>query len=233
MAYADDRLGRWRQIRDLINSGDADISHYPDSVYGCIQCVRDLIADGADVSHYDVDVRGMLLCIRDLLNTDSVDVSHYTSDQYGILQCIRDLVNISSDSISKYSSSMDNCLQAIIDFVTASGWPQSGKIVLSANSVVENSVNGATVGTASISGSYTGTPSWSITDATGTFEIDASTGEVTVLDNTDLDHSLHQTIAITVSVSGTTPAVSDLNTSITVTASSDNYLEYVPFLIAA
>jgi hypothetical protein len=90
-------------------------------------------------------------------------------------------------------------------------------LALSATSIAEASANNTTLGTASIVGSFSGTASWSITDATGTFQINSSTGVVTVLDNTDLVNATHPTIPVTISVSGVTPAPANLAVSIAVT----------------
>jgi hypothetical protein len=91
-------------------------------------------------------------------------------------------------------------------------------IALSATSIAEASANNTTLGTASIVGSFSGTASWSITDATGTFQINSSTGVVTVLDNTDLVNATHPTIPVTISVSGVTPAPAALAVNINVTS---------------
>lgn len=80
------------------------------------------------------------------------------------------------------------------------------RIALSNSTIAVGSANGTTLGTASITGGHvTGTPAWSLTDGTGTFQINSVTGVVTVLSNTDL--ASPGTIPITVSVSGVTPTV--------------------------
>lgn len=90
-------------------------------------------------------------------------------------------------------------------------------IFLSATSINENSTVGTTLGTASISGSYTGTPTWSLTNsASGTFAIDSSTGAVTVANNTALDYETNMTLQITISVAGVSPAVSSQDVTVTV-----------------
>lgn len=83
--------------------------------------------------------------------------------------------------------------------------PASGgvSIALSATTIASGSANGTTLGTASLTGKFTGTATWAITDATGTFQINSSTGVVTVLSNTQL--TAGNTIPITISETGTTP----------------------------
>lgn len=95
---------------------------------------------------------------------------------------------------------------------------RGNSIALSGSSIVENSANGTTLGTASISGASSGAPTWSLTDATGTFQINSSTGVVTVLSNTDLVHATHPTIPISISVSGVTPAPATVNINVNVTS---------------
>jgi hypothetical protein len=90
-------------------------------------------------------------------------------------------------------------------------------IVLSANTIEENSANSTVVGTATIVGAYTGTPTWGLTDASGTFEINSSTGVITVLDNTDLDFETNPTITVTITVADTTPDPSDYEVAIIIT----------------
>ena len=89
-------------------------------------------------------------------------------------------------------------------------------IVLSNTSIAQGSANGTTLGTASIAGHTTGTAAWSLTDGTGTFQINSATGVVTVLSNTDL--ASPGTISISISVSGLTPAVSTAHFTINVTS---------------
>lgn len=89
-------------------------------------------------------------------------------------------------------------------------------IVLSNTSIVAGSADGTTLGTVSISGTVTGTASWSLTDGTGTFQINSSTGIVTVLNNTDLTGG--NTIPIVINVSGVTPTVSAGHFTINVTS---------------
>jgi hypothetical protein len=79
------------------------------------------------------------------------------------------------------------------------------------------SANGTFLGSASIVGSFTGTPSWSLTDALSVFQINSTTGVVTVANNTNLVNATHPTIPITISVSGTTPSVTPGNFTINVT----------------
>ncbi len=94
----------------------------------------------------------------------------------------------------------------------------SGGITLSNATVPENSANGTAVGTASITGSFTGVASWSLTDnGSGTWTINSGSGAITVLSNTLLDFETHPTIPIIVAVSGTTPSFASLSTSIGVT----------------
>ena len=94
------------------------------------------------------------------------------------------------------------------------------RIALSSTSILAGSVNGTVLGTASLLGTHTGTPVWAITDATGTFTINSSTGVVTVLSNTQLTPG--NTIPITISVSGVSPTVPNGNFVINVTAPPPN-----------
>lgn len=92
-----------------------------------------------------------------------------------------------------------------------------GGIVLSPATIPENSANTTTVGTASIVIPFTGTPVWSITDATGTFNIGSGTGIVKVLSNTQLNYESHTSLPVTIHVTGTTPTIPDLAVSIQIT----------------
>jgi hypothetical protein len=89
-------------------------------------------------------------------------------------------------------------------------------IVLTGNTVPENSANGTAAGTVSLRPGHTGTASWSITDATGTFQINSSTGAITVLSNTLLDYESHTSIPVTIAVSGVTPSVGNRATGIAI-----------------
>ena len=82
--------------------------------------------------------------------------------------------------------------------------PTGVTISLSASQIVAGSSNGTTLGTLSIVGTVSGTASWSLTDASGTFQVNSSTGVITVLSNTDLTSG--NNIPITVSATGTTPS---------------------------
>ncbi len=75
---------------------------------------------------------------------------------------------------------------------------------LTGGSVAEDAEPGAVVGTASAGDSYTGGAlSYSLTDdAAGRFEIDQSTGEITVADGASFDHETADVHNITVAVSG-------------------------------
>lgn len=108
--------------------------------------------------------------------------------------------------------------------VSAVLFRRGDSIVLSGSSIVEGSADGTVLGTASISGPFTGTAAWSLSDPTGTFEINSSTGVVTVLSNTDLVHATHPFIPIAVSVSGVTPAVPAANVSVSVLSAVVAYL---------
>jgi hypothetical protein len=102
-------------------------------------------------------------------------------------------------------------------------------ISLSSSTIVEDSSDGAVLGTAAIVGAYTGTPSWSLVDGTGTFEINSSTGVVTVLSNTDLVHATHPTIPIAISVSGVTPALATSDVNVTVTPAAAGFSASLQF----
>src|SRR5690606_36876650 len=82
----------------------------------------------------------------------------------------------------------------------------------------EAASNDDPVGTLSVSGAYSGTPSFGITDASGTFQVDSETGEVTVLDNSALGTEPY--FDVTFSVSGVTPAPENLDYRIYVVASA-------------
>lgn len=99
----------------------------------------------------------------------------------------------------------------------ASNTTRAVEITLPTNSIQQNSANGTVVGTAGIVGPYTGTPSWSLTEPLGIFQINSSTGVITVLDNTNMTVAAHPVVSITIAVSGTVPAVPNLITAIKVT----------------
>lgn len=100
---------------------------------------------------------------------------------------------------------------------------QGDFIALGSSSIPVGSANGTVLGTAFTYGA-TGTPTWSLTDATGTFQINSSTGVVSVLSNTDL--AAPGTIAITISVSGLTPVVASATFNISVTAVGGSHPTY-------
>jgi hypothetical protein len=101
--------------------------------------------------------------------------------------------------------------------VKSSGGGGPNTVALSNTSIVEMSANGTFLGSASIVGSFTGTPAWSLTDALGVFQINSSTGVVTVLNNTNLVNATHPTIPITISAAGTTPSTTPGNFNVSVT----------------
>jgi hypothetical protein len=90
-------------------------------------------------------------------------------------------------------------------------------IRLSATSVAENTPNTTTFGTASIRGKYTGTPSWTLTDASGTFAINSGTGVYRVLSNVELDYEINPSLPVTFSVADVTPTIPDRTVDITIT----------------
>ncbi len=100
----------------------------------------------------------------------------------------------------------------------ASNTTREVEITFSPNTIQQGSANGTTVGTARIVGPYTGTPVWSLTEPLGIFQINSSTGVVTVLDNTNMTVAANPVVPITVSVTGVVPAVPNLFTVIKVTA---------------
>lgn len=103
-----------------------------------------------------------------------------------------------------------------LDEAIANGTIGEAHLVLSANTVAENASNGTTVGTASIAGDYTGTPSYSLTDdAGGKFAINSSSGVVTKA--AALDYETATSHSITVAVSGTTPDPDNRSFTINVT----------------
>ena len=90
-------------------------------------------------------------------------------------------------------------------------------ILLSNSTIAENSANGTTLGTASVPATYSGAPVWSLTDVSGTFQINSSTGVITVLSNTALNYEVNTSLPITISVSGVTPAAPNDNVSVVIT----------------
>jgi len=87
---------------------------------------------------------------------------------------------------------------------------------LSGNTAEDDDTVGTVVGTLTILGRTSGTPSWSLTDdASGKYAVDSSTGVVTVADTLTAG-----TDTITAAVSGVTPAVASKSFDITVTAVS-------------
>ena len=84
------------------------------------------------------------------------------------------------------------------------------------NALSDDDAVDTSVGTATISGSVTGTPTWLLSDdASGKYAIDSSTGEVTVADTLSAGVDI-----IVISVSGLTPSVSDRSFNISVTAAA-------------
>jgi hypothetical protein len=104
---------------------------------------------------------------------------------------------------------------------SGAGRLQKAHIILSAYSVQVHSANNSAVATASIKGNYTGTPTWSITDASGALQIDSSTGAITVLDVTKITYA--KILPVTVAVSGTDPDPHDFIVNIEVTAAGIMY----------
>lgn len=91
-------------------------------------------------------------------------------------------------------------------------------IALSASTVAENAAVGTTIGTLSLTGTYTGTPSYSLADdAGGKFSLTGDSLKVA----SALDYETATSHLITVSVSGVTPAASNKNFTITVTNKYD------------
>jgi hypothetical protein len=87
-------------------------------------------------------------------------------------------------------------------------------IALSVSSVAEDASSGTLIGTLSVVGSYTGTPVFALDDdAGGAVALDGDDVEVAAA----LDHETAPTLAIIVSVSGITPAVSQRAFNINVT----------------
>lgn len=85
-------------------------------------------------------------------------------------------------------------------------------ISISVESVTEASQVNDAAGQATLSGTYTGTPSWSLDDdAGGKYAINSSTGAITVADALEAG-----TDSITVSVSGITPTAAPASTDIVV-----------------
>lgn len=87
---------------------------------------------------------------------------------------------------------------------------------LTPNSMLDSAIVGDDVGTASITGAYTGTPSYSLSvSAGGKYSINSSTGLVEVAATLSAG-----TDSITIAVSGVTPAVANRSFNITVTSAS-------------
>jgi hypothetical protein len=87
-------------------------------------------------------------------------------------------------------------------------------VQFSPSTLLDSAGVGDDVGTATISGTYTGTPSYALDDdAGGKYSINSSTGLVEVAASLTAG-----TDSITISASGTTPAVDPRSFNITVTA---------------
>lgn len=97
------------------------------------------------------------------------------------------------------------------------------QIQLSATTIIAGSADGTTLGTATAPGT-TGTATWSLSDVSGTFQINSSTGVVTVLNNTDL--TVGNTLPIVISVTGLTPVPGGGHFTITVVASCTTSLNF-------
>lgn len=104
-------------------------------------------------------------------------------------------------------------------------------IAFSPISLTINSSAGTVVGTATIVGSYTGTPVWSLTASfSGTFAISSNTGVVTIASTTNLTVGSDP---ITIHSAGTTPSPNDATFSISVTASSTSFIPSLDYSVAA
>ena len=97
-------------------------------------------------------------------------------------------------------------------------------IVLSNATIAVASANGTVLGTAAIVGPHSGTATWALTDVSGTFQINSSTGVVTVLSNTDL--ASPTTIPIVISVTGTTPLPAALHVTVAVVSTTSPELDF-------
>lgn len=127
MAYPDNELGLWQEIRDTINYNDNPTDHYPNDIDGILHHIRDLLNISLlGTTTYPNDRLGILQNIRDLLNTEHASTAAYSADVSGVLLNIRDLLNADDDATDVYPIGNHGVLQAARDFVVASGWPQSG-----------------------------------------------------------------------------------------------------------
>jgi hypothetical protein len=97
-----------------------------------------------------------------------------------------------------------------------------GHVTLAVTSIPMGSANGSVLGTPAIVTTVplVGTPVWAVSDPSGTFQINASTGVVSVLNNATLGGLTP--IPITISVNGVAPAAQPGNFTITI---SPNFLE--------
>ena len=94
----------------------------------------------------------------------------------------------------------------------------SSDIVLSSNTILEDSANGTIVGNLSLAGSFTGIPAWADIDPSGTFQVNVSSGQVTVLNNALLgDFYANPSFPVTFSVSGVVPSRAPAILTISVT----------------
>jgi len=89
---------------------------------------------------------------------------------------------------------------------------QVASIQFTAAALQDNAEVNDPVGTATIEGTYTGTPSWSLAnDASGKYAIDSSTGAVTVADTLTVGND-----TIVIAVAGVTPSVGNVAFGISV-----------------
>lgn len=133
----------------------------------------------------------------------------------------------------------DNVYEVQIDVVDASGSAtvvsQTLKVTLTdANespsitsgntvSIEENSANGTSLYTPTVTDPEGDTLTWALSDGSGIFAINSSTGEVTVNDNTNLDFETNTTVTITLSADDGTSSPD----SLAVTVSIDDLVENV------
>lgn len=122
MAYPQDVLGFWQQIRDKANTGSASLAAYGQSNYEVLKSLRDLLNTGnASMASYPATTLGLLQSIRDLLNTGHASIAAYSADILGVTTNIRDLLNTGSASVASYPAGYFGVLQAARDFGVANG----------------------------------------------------------------------------------------------------------------
>ena len=191
MPYTNDIYGRLNQIADL--SGAADT--YPHDRYGQIRRIADVF--GAAPAGYSNDQYSQLRRIADGVSAPNT----YPATIYG--QVLRIADTLYGAGGGGYPGDIYSQLARIV-----AGGGIGAAILLSANTLQENSAQGTAIGTLSVVNA-TGTASFTLTDSAGNKIQLAGTNNVNVqAGSVAADYETATSFTFTVSVSGVTPSIS-------------------------